>query len=200
MTNVVKQGEYLRHLMKERRIAMTYDNNFTRALTFTMKWEGWFSNDKVDPGGKTKFGISDAGDGTVDGLADLNRDGVGDVPVESLTREQAMDIYYKFYWLACRCNTMNIDKAVMVFDTAVNCGVTKAERWSHGITDLSVLYQRRMDYYINLIRRVPKFAKYQKGWINRMVDLRKYCEILAKEVVPQPSYVTKLESKNGNNS
>ena len=33
-------------------------DNFTRAISFVLKWEGGYVNDPADPGGKTKYGIS----------------------------------------------------------------------------------------------------------------------------------------------
>ena len=87
---------------------MEPNNDFTTALKFTAEHEGFFSNDKADPGGKTKYGISDAGDGTIDGLIDLDRDGDGDVPVEELTEEQAIEYLFNHYWKAAGCNSISV--------------------------------------------------------------------------------------------
>lgn len=32
--------------------------NFEKAFSFVLKWEGVYTNDKDDPGGETKYGIS----------------------------------------------------------------------------------------------------------------------------------------------
>lgn len=154
-------------------------NAFMKAMKFTAKWEGGWVNDKADPGGKTNYGISDAGDGTIDGLIDLDRDGKGDVKVEELTREQALNIYFKFYWLAAGCDKLPLPMAVVVFDTAVNCGVSRAEEF-FDIQDSPKTYcGKRITFYNNLVARKPAMKKFYKGWINRVVDLRKYAEILA---------------------
>ena len=150
-----------------------------RALTFTSKWEGGFSNDKADPGGKTKYGISDAGDGTVDGLVE------GKTKVEDLTLPQAMEIYYRKYWLASGCGKLELPDAVAKFDAAVNCGVRRANQW--GRSDRLPLYiiinKERTAYYNRLIQQKPELNKFYKGWINRVVDLRKYCDILETELL-----------------
>lgn len=174
------------------------DNNFMRAMKFVAKWEGFYSDDKVDPGGKTKFGISDAGDGSIDGLVDVDRDGDGDVKVEELTWEQALQIYWKSYWLASGCDKLDLPLAVSVFDAAVNCGVGRATRWADRATDPVTVILRRRQFYNSLIDKNPALKKFYNGWINRTNDLRKYCELLAKEVVPEATYVTKLESKESN--
>lgn len=155
------------------------NNNFMTALKFTSKWEGGFSNDKVDPGGKTKFGISDAGDGTVDGLVDIDRNGTGDVPVEDLTLEQAVQVYYNAYWKPSGCDSMELPMAVAVFDTAVNCGVGRCKKWlDQAETAKEVLDLRRAHYY-RIIDGNPKLRKFLKGWLNRLNDLHKYVEILS---------------------
>ena len=154
------------------------DNNFTQALKFVAKWEGGFSNDKVDPGGKTKYGISDAGDGTIDNLIDLERDGIGDVKVEDLTRAQAIDIYYKFYWRASECDKATLSEAVAVFDTAVNCGVSRAKKWLKQSQDTKGFLELRRMHYYRVVENNPSMRKYLKGWLNRLNDLHKYITIL----------------------
>ena len=163
---------------------MLDQNNFTKALTFTLKYEGGWVDDKDDPGGKTNYGISDAGDGTIDGLIDLDRDGSGDVPVADLTREQAIKIYYDHYWLKSGCKDLPLPIAVCVFDTAVNCGVGRAKYFLKNCRDTNDYVARRINFYSKLITSNPKLTKFYKGWINRVVDLRKYADILAKELTP----------------
>jgi len=170
------------------------DNNFMRAMKFTAKWEGFFSNDKTDPGGKTKYGISDAGDGIVDGLIDIDRDGVGDVPVEELTREQALEIFYNFYWLASGCGDLDLPMAVCVFDSAVNCGVTRAKRWLRYSDDPKSLLDKRRQFYYSLIEERPPLRKYRNGWLNRLNDLHKYVSVLLEEMRPESRNIPKLQT------
>ena len=160
------------------------NNDFMRATKFTSKWEGGFVNDKVDPGGKTKYGISDAGDGTIDGLIDLERDGKGDIKVEDLTLEQAMNIYYKAYWLAAGCDKLELPLAVSVFDAAVNCGVKRAIDWLIPGMSTKDYNTRRVTFYTSLINKKPALSRFFKGWINRVNDLNKYVEILQTEQIP----------------
>ena len=157
------------------------DNNFTKAMTFTGKWEGLYSNDKFDKGGKTKYGIADAGDGRIDGLVDINADGKGDVRVEDLTLEQALSRYYNSYWLASGCDKLEPCLATVVFDSAVNCGPGRAKRWlkkSGG--DIRKYLELRRVYYLALIAKDPTQERFKKGWLNRLNDLAKYVEILEK--------------------
>ena len=148
------------------------NNNFMKAMVFVKKWEGVFSDDSFDPGGKTKYGISDAGDGTIDGLVD------GNIKVEELTLEQALQIYYDRYWLAVGADTQPLDWAVAMFDAAVNCGVYRAKDWAKNCDDTREYNERRRAYYYRLVVGNRKFGKYIHGWLNRLVDLNKYCDIL----------------------
>ncbi len=157
---------------------MNLSNEFTTAFKFTAKWEGGWSDDKADPGGKTFYGISDGGDGTIDGLVDLDRDGDGDKRVEDLTREEALDIYYKFYWLASGCDKLELASAVAVFDTAVNCGVGRAKRWLKASKTVKEFLDLRRQHYYTIIDNNPSLGKFKKGWLNRMNDLIKYVEVL----------------------
>ena len=90
--------------------------DFEKSVEFTLKMEGGSSveNDPNDPGGKTKYGISQKA------FPNLN--------IDTLTLEEAKEIYRKNYWQACRCDELPFEFAVCVFDTAVNQGVNKAKR------------------------------------------------------------------------
>lgn len=90
------------------------------AINHILGHEGGNVNDPTDHGGKTNFGISDLRDGKEDGLIDIDLDGIGDVDPENLTREQAIDIFYKDYWLANQCDKLPQCIALIVFDIAVN--------------------------------------------------------------------------------
>jgi len=159
-------------------------NNFTQAMKFTSKWEGFFSNDKADPGGKTKYGVSDKADGTIDGMIDLDRDGTGDVAVEALITEQALKYYMDYYWTPAGCDALELPMAIAVFDTAVNCGVSRAKRWLRQTANRKEFITKRREYYYEIIENRPTFSKFKNGWLNRLNDLTKYTDILAKEMVP----------------
>lgn len=154
--------------------------NLEKALVFTFKWEGLFSNDPDDPGGKTNYGLSDARDGLKDGLADLDGDKIGDVRIEDVTQEQVIALYRKEYWEPTGCDGLHLPLAVCVFDTAVNMGVGRALEFLR-LTKEPIEYTTlRRNYYYYLARN-PKRKKYLKGWLNRIIDLRKYVDILVSQ-------------------
>lgn len=85
---------------------------FEKAVTLILKHEAGYVNDPQDPGGETKFGISKKQYPTLD--------------IKKLTIEDAKAIYYRDYWLKCRCDELTYPIALLVFDTAVNLGVGTA--------------------------------------------------------------------------
>jgi len=81
---------------------------FQSAVDFVLSFEGVLSDDPLDSGGLTKFGISQKAYPALD--------------IRSLTREQAVEIYRTDYWNRCKCNELPPALALIVFDAAVNQG------------------------------------------------------------------------------
>lgn len=94
---------------------MDFDTAFDRLLGH----EGGFSDHKDDPGGKTRFGVTEA-------VARANGY-KGDM--RDLPKEVAKDIYRRLYWNPCRCDDLPAAIRFDVFDAAVNSGVVQAIKW-----------------------------------------------------------------------
>jgi lysozyme family protein len=106
---------------------------FTTAFGITVGFEGGYVDDPNDPGGETKYGISKAAHPTLD--------------IKDLTEAQAKQIYYTDYWMPCRCDVMALSLAIVVFDAAVNNGVSRATHWLQtalGVTADGVIGQHTM--------------------------------------------------------
>lgn len=88
--------------------------------------EGGFVNDRDDPGGATKYGVTI---GTMKRLGlDLNGDGqVNVADVRALTREQAKAIFLKEYFEKPRISELPEALQASVFDMAVNSGKASVE-------------------------------------------------------------------------
>ena len=150
-------------------------DNFSLALPFVLRWEGGdkYTNDPVDPGGETKYGIS--------------KRAYPDVDIKSLTKEEATLIYQRDYWEKAGCSKMEKQLAIVVFDAAVNCGVGRTRSWLAELNEKKDLeearksrwfIQRRIQYYLDLVKKKPALNKYIKGWLNRTNDLSKYVDIV----------------------
>ena len=138
-------------------------NNFKKSLAFVLKWEGVYSFDPSDPGGETKWGIS--------------KRYHPDLDIKNLTPEQACDIYAKEYWDTTGCDNIPFPLCTVVFDTAVNCGVSRASNWLRNAPDASSYIQTRQNFYYDRVNKNPVMSKYIRGWMNRLNDLKKFVEI-----------------------
>lgn len=141
------------------------DQDFERAFNFVLKWEGNYSNDKHDPGGETKFGISKR--------AHPNED------IRNLTVDRAKGIYKRDYWQKSACDKLPWPLSWVHFDCAVNVGVRRANKILESIpgsTDIKTkamsAIDKREKFYLNIIKARPKMKKFQRGWFNRTKDLR----------------------------
>ena len=135
-------------------------NNLKEALKFTLKWEGEYSNDHNDPGGETKWGIS--------------KRSYPEENIANLTKERALEIYLKDYWIPIGGDNLTYPFCVAVFDTAVNCGVGRAKDWLRKAPDCKDFMELRHQHYINIVNKNPSLVKFAKGWWNRYSDLQKY--------------------------
>lgn len=96
---------------------------FIECLQYTFRNEGGFSNVKEDRGGPTNFGI------TQDTLSRWRGRNVSDTEVKYMDREEAEEIYLKWYWepiLLDRVLDRNV--TVAIFDLALWGGLTGASR------------------------------------------------------------------------
>jgi lysozyme family protein len=93
--------------------------DFQTALKKTLRWEGSFSDDKFDPGGKTRWGITET----------VARANGYTGTMETLPQDTAMSIYKKQYWDTLRLDSVTSQAiASIVWDMGVNCGVGAAGR------------------------------------------------------------------------
>lgn len=90
-------------------------SNFDLAIERTLAHEGGYVDDPNDPGGQTKFGIS--------------RRAYPHIHISTLTREQAIDLYRRDYWIAPGFDRIdNPQISAKLFDLGVNTGTGRAVR------------------------------------------------------------------------
>lgn len=128
-------------------------NDFDRAVDFVLEREGGLSEDPNDPGGLTKYGISQKAYPNLD--------------IKNLTIDDAKKIYYEDYWLKSGCNELNFPFDIIVFDTSVHCGVYRAREFLSESSDWKDYLLRRIEFYTEL--EIAKY--YMRGWVNRVIHL-----------------------------
>jgi len=177
---------------------MSYPEIFKVALEFTLKWEGGYVNDPRDPGGPTKYGITQRTYDEMRKKLDLPQKSVA-----QLTREEAEKIYFFKYWaeVARLSYSLAFEFNVALFDTFVHFGITGGTKlWQQAIgikadgiwgpiTDAVtgnvikrkgstesalMLVAERIRYRAKRVREAPSQSVFLSGWLNRDTDLMLY--------------------------
>lgn len=142
------------------------NSNFHNTMDFILQWEGYKSENPLDTGGRTIFGIAEKFHPVT--VADL-----WDMPKEEAEKE-ARAFYKTEYWDKCDCDNLPSPYDMIVMDTAVNMGVKRALELKEKSTG-GAGYPRWMDFLILRIECYCKIAKnnpvFLRGWINRVTDL-----------------------------
>jgi hypothetical protein len=137
--------------------------SFEKIIPFVLQHEGGatVTHDPNDPGGTTKYGISQKAH--------------PDIDIENLTEEQACDIYKKEYWDNIATG-QNDNKDMTAFDSAVNCGVGRVKKWLPYCNTWQDVLVMRQQHYTNIIAKNSGLAKYATGWENRIGDLENFIQ------------------------
>lgn len=128
--------------------------NWDKAIKFVLQWEAGYVDDSV--AGATKYGISQRAYPTLN--------------IETLTPDEAMEIYRADYWNKCGCDNLAYPWDIITFDSAVNCGVSRAMNWLAEIHDWRDILLTRVYYYTSLAKK-EKYRTFLRGWLNRTTDL-----------------------------
>lgn len=150
-------------------------NNIERVLAH----EGGYVNDPRDPGGETNFGITRA-TARQAGYTGKMRD---------LTRQKAIEIYYKQFWLGNQCDQLPRALAFQYFDACVNHGAKNATRFLQQAAGVKVdgflgqatlkaiqkqpeneLILRFNESRLRFYTQLSTFKTYGKGWTKRVAD------------------------------
>jgi len=136
---------------------------FVSLHEWSNRQDGAYTNDPVDPGGETKFGVAKRSHPNLD--------------IKNLTLPEALEIYYKEYWVVYRCDSYpSIGMSICVFDTAVNGGL-KSILSKMTSDDYREFISLRRQRYLNIIAKNPSQVRFKSGWMARLNDLAKFCEI-----------------------
>lgn len=149
---------------------------FEQAFAIVIGSEGGLTNNPSDPGGRTNFGISQRAYPALD--------------IAALTLDDARAIYLSGYWAKVRGDDLPPPLAMLVFDAAVNNGVSRATRWlqaSVGVTQdgiigpvtLAAVHSRpgwltMSDYNAErtyFMAGLPQWRVFGRGWSKRLCRL-----------------------------
>lgn len=150
--------------------------SFESAIPIILEHEGGLSEHPSDPGGLTKYGISQRA--------------YPDLDIRNLTVEQAKAIYRRDYWDKVKGDSLPEGISTLVFDSAVNQGVLRATRMLQravGVDADGIIGPRTLaaasrvnlrDFAVRFgVERalhyasLPTFPIFGKGWLRRLFDV-----------------------------
>lgn len=158
---------------------MTFDDIFERVIGH----EGGYSNNPLDTGGETNFGIT---------LRTARANGYTGRMID-LTREQSKEIYRLAFWLRVRGDKLHPALAFQLFDACVNHGIGNGVRMlqrAAGVADDGAIGDvtmravqaikpadmvmkfnaERLEFYTKL----KTFSTFGRGWVNRVAGNLRY--------------------------
>lgn len=164
-------------------------NDFENAFAALMQNEGGFSNDPMDTGGKTIYGITERDyPQTFKIVYTLFKQGK-----QQIAYNIAKRFYYKMYWNPLYEEIPDSSLAFKIFDLSVNKGKEKTIKllqrilkYDFGKTiavdgqfgqitlgavksvDNHLLYQKFIEYNESDYRNMKTFWKFGKGWLRRL--------------------------------
>lgn len=146
---------------------------YLQMINRILSHEGGYVNDPRDPGGETNWGIS--------------KRSYPNLPIKSLTREQAIALYERDFWVAHKLNKIPEALAYQVLDFAVNSGAGTAIRAlqrAAGVADDGVigphtleaiskcalhdLVMRLTAERLMYLTKCKAWPTYGKGWVLRV--------------------------------
>ena len=161
------------------------NRNWDKSFDMVIVHEGGFVDNKLDPGGATNWGCTQAvweqyvgHQVTVD-------------TIKNLTKEDVKPLYKKRYWDAIHGDAIPSGLDYCLFDCAINSGVGRASKWIQeivGVTadgaignnTVAAITQINPVTAINefcdkrqaFLESLATFATFGKGWTQRVKDVR----------------------------
>lgn len=154
--------------------------NFDTAFDLLLGYEGGFSDHAADPGGKTRYGVTEAVARQAGYTGDMRQ-----LPVE-----MAKQIYLERYWKTISADDLPPGIRYTVFDAAVNSGPVQAIRWLQralgvnadgviGPKTMAAAYTQNMDALrmrmlaqrLRFMAGLPNWPAFSRGWAARIADL-----------------------------
>jgi lysozyme family protein len=163
--------------------------NFSVCLEATLRFEGGYSNDPGDRGGKTQWGVTHI---DYDAYRRSHQQEPRDV--REMTEAERDDIYRNRYWCAIHGDELPAGIDFVVWDAGVNSGNSRGANWLNGALGLPLtgkidvaqvlaalkgrdnvtVINAAIDARVAFLRRIAHGlqAKFLRGWLSRCAQVR----------------------------
>jgi lysozyme family protein len=143
-------------------------SNYETCQAITLKWEGGDSDNKADPGGKTRWGVTQV-------RYDEFRKSKG-FPAKSvftMDHSEMLEIYKTGYWDAVSGDTLPLGVDLAVWDYGVNSGPARANSTLRAVksTDAVAVVKELCAKRMSFLQGLKTFKSFGKGWSNRVADI-----------------------------
>lgn len=154
--------------------------NFDEAFKTVLRHEGGYTDNAADPGGKTKYGITEAVAREIGYRGEMR-----ELPIDLVRR-----IYKDRYWDTVKAEELPPSTRYAVFDAAVNSGPSQAIKWlqrSLGVLDDGIigpktiaaanavnpdaLRMRMLSQRLKFMASLANWPAFSRGWANRIASL-----------------------------
>lgn len=147
--------------------------SFNNFMEYVLKDEGGYVNNPKDPGGATNMGIR----------KDLFEKIMGPISLadfKNLTKEQAKEYYYKYYWVPSGAKEIaesgNEKLAYTLLDTAIHHGTGKAKKL---LAKADGDAEKLLDVRLESLKRSRNWKTFGRGWTNRLNRIEDRIEYMA---------------------
>ena len=161
------------------------NRNWDKSFDLVMVNEGGFVDNKLDPGGATNWGCTQAVWEKYIGHTVTVDD------MKALTKEDVKPLYKRNYWDAIHGDALPSGLDYCLFDAAINSGVSRSSKWIQeivgvfadgaiGNNTVAAIAQINTATLINefcdkrqaFLESLPTFATFGKGWTKRVQEVR----------------------------
>lgn len=168
-------------------------SNYEACLAITLKWEGGDVDHPADPGGKTRWGITQA---TYNAYRKAHH--LSQKSVFTMTKPEMLAIYKENYWDAVKGDTLGSGVDLAVWDYGVNSGPARAKKdllsvvGGDSVSTIKKLCAKRMSF----VRGLKTWKTFGKGWSRRIADVEARAVKMAHQVsAPAKSVAPALKAE-----
>ena len=167
--------------------------NFEKSLIELLKHEGGYVNHPSDPGGRTNLGVTQA---VWEDWIDRT---VTEENMRALTPAKVAPLYKEMYWDRVKGDKLPSGVDYLVFDAAVNSGVSRAAKWLQTtvgavadgaigeqtlkqvlLTNPQMLIDKYSANRLAFLQRLETWPTFGKGWERRVREVQQTATDMCK--------------------